>query len=169
MAFEVSTRIATAFLVLSLAASAQRVIEPPALTRAADPESRLLEENDFFRVTKIELEAAQQIDITNRNRDEIVVPVANSIRSMGPEKTSPDLSPGDAEFVERGAHATISKADVSPGEFLVVTLKRHWDTDIRRCTEPKRCTHSIRAGGLAIGQSRSLFGNGLHHRVFSPA
>lgn len=80
---------------------------------------------------------------------------------MGPEKTSPDISPGDAEFVERGAHATISKADVSPGEFLVVTLKRHWDTDIRRCTEPKRCTHSIRAGGLAIGQSRSLFGNGV--------
>lgn len=44
---------------------------------------------------------------------------------------------------------------------IVVELSRHWDAEMRLCTEPKTCAHPIRVGGFEIGQTTSLFSNGF--------
>ncbi len=125
-------------------------------------EGRLLEENEHYRVRSLDLTGDSQFDVPQHSTDIIIVALGDGLSLSSAKGSNPEkLAEGDVRFFQHTVHPTILHSGDSASETIVVELKHHWDSEIRRCTQPQTCTHAIRAGGLEIGQTTSLFTNGF--------
>ncbi len=109
-------------------------------SKAQNSTSQLVMEDAYARVTRY---SADPFDTGTLKFDAIVVPI----------------SAGAISFVKRGDKFVYDGAG-SKG-VLLVELKKHWDAEIRPCSEPSVCVRPIKAGQQVIGETRSIFSNGF--------
>lgn len=136
-------------------------VEDQPASQTASEEYELLEENDFFRISRWEVAAGQTASIVDK-RDFIVIAQSEvEARIKRPGEATVLMSQGGVRFVPRGEQLTIENPDIKPAKVLIAVIKNHWDAGIRECIEPKKCSHPIRTGSLEIGESTLLFTNGF--------
>ena len=151
-------------LILAAIAWAQKnseeAVQPGVTPDRAD--FRLLEDNEHFRVQRIDLVGESKVSVVERGRDLIVVALGDGLSLSFGNRLDPEkLVEGEVRFVNGSLHPTIFHRGDETSLVLVVELSRHWDAEMRLCTEPKTCAHPIRVGGFEIGQTTSLFSNGF--------
>ncbi len=124
--------------------------------------SQLVEENDYYRVFRADLvpDAVSRVD--QHGRDTVVVALGEGLslttrKSINPEK----LKDGEARFLPRESAPQIVNVGNSLPQLLMIELKRHWDAEVRACSEPSTCTRPIRMGEASIGETTSLLSNGF--------
>ncbi|MCU1295955.1 MAG: hypothetical protein JWO91_233 [Acidobacteriaceae bacterium] len=153
-------------LFLSLGAIAQ-TNRQPALTsgeiQSTEVTGQLMEENAYFRVSRVDLAPGNEFKVQQHKRDAVIVVLArdgiliNTQRTGSPEK----LGEGDVRFLRMGTDPTLTNSSDRPARFVVIELKQHSDAEIRSCAEPMKCIRPIRVGGAEIGETTSLFTNGF--------
>jgi len=122
----------------------------------ASPE--LLLENDYVRVFRQTVESGA-VPTYDRSRDSVVVALGGEAKEARAEVT----------FVSRGPKSPMLPA-TAPYTALVIELKQHRGAAARSCDASSVCSRKITAGGVEIGETRFLFGNGFvsayrHHLV----
>lgn len=147
---------------LAISASTQIRCEAQSSLSEARAEFQLVEENESYRVQRVELDRDSEIGLPQDGRDAIVVILGEgvSMSSLGVANAE-RLADGDVRFLERSRHAIFLHSGATVGRVLLIGLKQHWDAEIHPCALPKTCSRPIRAGGREIGQSESLFTNGF--------
>ena len=150
---------------LSLGAMAQAVSPTNGAKTSASvsgPDSQLAEENEYFRVTKVQLPPGTAGEVGHRDRDAVFLTLGKGL-TVSREKTgaSDDLREGEVRFLPRESSLQIANTGTSLTQLLVVELKRHWDGEIRPCSEFSKCTRPIRIRDLTIGETTSVFTNGF--------
>lgn len=120
------------------------VIPIVSFAQTADSASQLLLDNDSVRVVRITLPAQGSFSMNSR-ADTVVV----------------RLQDETATFITRGTPTVRKNAAEHEAVDLVVELKRHWDTAVRPCSEPMKCTRETLMGGEAIAWTTTLFTNGF--------
>lgn len=112
----------------------------------------VLLDNDQVHITRLVLPAKSRVPLDSgadtfavRLGDETVTFVAKGARSVRE-------NPSDSEVVD-----------------LLIRPKRHWDTEVRPCAEPMKCSRETRMGKETIAWTTTLFTNGFltasTHRV----
>lgn len=128
--------------------------------------SQLVDENDYFRVSRIQAPPSSSIALPTRKRDIVLVSLKGDVAIDG---QGAGLDHPTVTFIKSGSDPQVQSSEV-PGELLVVELKQHWDAEVRSCSEPLKCKRPIRMGDAEIGYTASLFSNGFvtayrHHLV----
>lgn len=132
-------------------------------TASGPSKAAALDENDFFRVSRMEIEPGKSATIGDRTRDLIIVPVAGGdLSATGTHSnTTGRLSNDEVRFEGRGTQIVVSNNNQIPARLIIADLQRHFDAEIRPCVEPHKCTHPIQTGPAQIGQSTLLFTSGF--------
>lgn len=127
------------------------------------PAQRVLDENDFFRVIRLQLTAGQATTISGRGQDSIVVALLgkNLVARDVQGNASSQLPQGEVRFVSRGSPIVILNVGEDPAEIVAAFLKHHFDAEVRPCVEPHKCTRPIETGAKQIGESTLLFTSGF--------
>lgn len=125
------------------------------------PKRQLIEENLFFSVFRVRLEANSQTDIQQHGKDVVVVGMTDglAIRNAATHETV-SLNKGDAKFVKRGNDVSVSNTRSTSGTLLFVELKHYWNPEVRVCSAAN-CSRPIKLGDIVIGETSSLFTNGF--------
>jgi len=122
---------------------------------------RVLEDNGSYQVQRLDLSSASHLRLA-QSSDAVIVTLGDGIVLANSKESRVDrLSDGDVRFFNRGTSAELTASSSGSSQILAIELKHHWDQEISLCEEPKACTHTIRAGGMEIGTSTSLFTNGF--------
>jgi len=132
-------------------------------TPAPASTSDLLFENDYFRVLRVPVQAGEVPIQGKQSRDVVIVAV---VRPAVPNASAPEAP---VNFVPKGSPPHLTPSTI-PYDAVVIELKKHWEAEIHPCASPMTCTHKITAGGLEVGETTFLFGNGFvtayrHHLV----
>jgi quercetin dioxygenase-like cupin family protein len=127
-----------------------------------DTESQVVEENQYFRVSRVQLAAGITTRIDQHGRDIVVLALGEGLALLAPKAAeSIILKDGEAQFLSRGIGPRVANSANSTVPLLVVELKQHWDAEVRVCSDSVKCTRSIRMGEFSIGETTSLFTNGF--------
>lgn len=157
----ISVRLAVFCLLSTYCLAQVHVAEDQPASQTASEGHELLEENNFFRISRWEVAAGQTASVVNK-RDLVVVAQSEvEAKIKRPPEATTLMSQGEVRFVPRGEQLTIENPYTESAKILVAVLKNHWDAEIRECTEPKKCSHPIRTGPLEVGESTLLFTNGF--------
>ncbi len=124
--------------------------------------SQLVEENEYYRVSRADLvpDAVSMVD--QHGRDTVIIALGEGLalttrKGLNREK----LKEGEARFLPRESAPQIVNEGKGLPQLLIVELKRHWEVEVRACSEPSTCTRLIKMGDAPIGETTSLFGNGF--------
>lgn len=158
-------RIFIGILLLALGAVAQtnRLPATSGESPATDVTGQLVDENAYFRVSRIELIPGAKVKVQQHKRDAVIVVLAQDgmlINLPGTQKLE-KLSEGDVRFLRLGTDPTVTNSGDKLVRFIIIELKQHSETEIRACAEPMKCTRPIRVGTAEIGETISLFTNGF--------
>ena len=123
------------------------------------PGPELAFDNDYFRVLRVAVPAGEIPIHGEQSRDVVIVPIV-------PPAPGRDIG---VIFVAKGSPPHVTPL-ADPYEALVIEVKKHWEAEVRSCASPMTCTHKITAGGLDVGETTLLFGNGFvtayrHHLI----
>lgn len=122
----------------------------------------LVEENPYFRVFRGELAPGVQNKIDQHGSDLVVLALGSGLGLTARGSAAADsLKDGEPRFVPQQSDPAIINTGNGLPQFLLVELKHHWDTEVRACSEPSKCTRPIRMGDASIGETTSLFTNGF--------
>jgi len=113
----------------------------PGQTPVSPPQ--LVLENDTVRVSKITLPAHGHFTFDEK-ADAVMV----------------RLSDESGQFMAGGHIAVDNSTDLDATDILI-SLKNHWDAEVRPCSFPRECTRETQMGGQAIAQTTTLFTNGF--------
>jgi quercetin dioxygenase-like cupin family protein len=136
--------------------------DKPANKPAREASIQLVEENEYFRVSRADLLPGAVNKVEQHGRDTIILALGEGMTLVTRKSTSPEnLKEGDARFLQQGSVPKIANVGSSLPQLLIVELKRHWDVEVRACSEPSTCTRLIKMGDASIGETTSLFSNGF--------
>lgn len=124
--------------------------------------SQLLEENPHFKVSRVAVASGSSANIDRHGHDGILVSLGIGLsltQGKGPEARN--LKDGEVWFLPLTLPAKVANSADGPTQILVVELKRHWDVEVRTCSEPSKCTRPVMIGEFAIGETTSIFTNGF--------
>jgi hypothetical protein len=123
----------------------------------------VLDENDFFRVTRVVLAAGKATPTLDRSQDLVIISLSGKSLAIeyAERHSSNALAQGEVRFLTRGSGVIISNRGEDPAEFITAALKHHFDAEVRPCAEPRKCSHPIQVGPAQIGESTLLFSNGF--------
>jgi hypothetical protein len=130
----------------------------------------LAAENNYYLANRLAIPAGSVVQVPQHGRDAILIMLGDAMAEfkLEPSDEPQNLGFGEVRFLSRGSHPILTSDNAL--EILVVELKQHWDPEMRLCTEPAKCRHTIRMDSKEIGDSTSLFTNGFitayrHHLV----
>jgi hypothetical protein len=115
-----------------------------AAAQTAGPQTQLVLENEFVRVSRITIPPKGEFKVAESN-DAVVV----------------RLQGESAQFVPKGEPVTETNATDRDEVELLVELKKHWDVEMRPCSFPKTCTRETKMGQEPIAWTTTLFTNGF--------
>jgi hypothetical protein len=148
-------RIAIIYLLLTIALAAQ--------VNSPEPTGELIADDAHYRISRVAIAPGAQSAVKQDGHDVVIVVLPAERLTLASSVDSPleDLSDGQVRFLKMGSKGVMSNPTDKTGQALIVELKQHWDAEVHPCTEPKKCTRSIRAGEQEIGETKQLFGNGF--------
>jgi hypothetical protein len=148
------------FAMLRVPAEAQQTAQP--LKYANAVETRLLDESTIFRAVGIELAPGSKTSHINDGLDQVIITLAgNSSLSDQQDSDSALLSTGEVLFRKKGLDLVIINPSKDVAKTIAIGIKKHWDAEVRTCTEPKQCIHPIQMGTAEIGHTNLLFTSGF--------
>jgi len=152
---------------------AQVGAKPDEASPSSEPlRERMLDENEFFRVSRLDAPIGKVALIGSHKRDLIVIALSEISLSAHSQSVTPvPLPEGAVRFVSGETPSAVSSSSAASAQVVVADLKQHWDAEIRECKEPKKCSHPIVMGPAEIGETTLLFTNGFvmayRHRLQS--
>jgi hypothetical protein len=124
--------------------------------------SQLVEENEYYRVFRADLVPDAMSSVDQHGRDAVIIALGEGLALTTRKASNPEkLKDGEARFLPRESAPQVVNVGDSLPQLLIVELKRHWDAEVRACSEPSTCTRAIRMGEASIGETTSLFSNGF--------
>ena len=125
-------------------------------------EARLIEDSSYFQATRATLPPGATFPIEHKGFDSIVVFLGDGLAlKEGKESPGRPVRADDVRFLPMGSVAIAANSGADPAEIVIINLKRHWDPEVRNCTEPSKCSRPVRVGEAQIGETVSLFTNGF--------
>lgn len=123
---------------------------------------KLLEENKYFKVLRVDLAEGSATTIDHPGRDAVVVSFGEGlILSAGKASEADHLKDGEAQFVPMATSAKVVNSMSTMVQALIVELKQHWENPVQACALPSKCTRPIVIGDFPIGETTTLFTNGF--------
>ncbi len=140
------------------------VQEKPAIVAIDhEPMHRLVLENDYVRVFDVTVPPGQETKYHRHDRDYIFVTLGDTdVEStrIGETPVTLKLKDGEVRFTKGGfAHKARDLAD-TPFHNITIELKKPVLAAMEACAFPKTCDRRITAGGMEVGTTRLLLGNG---------
>ena len=161
-----------AFALIALPASGQTDSKRAIAAEGADESpSHLVDENAYYRVSRLRLAPTSTVRVQQHNHDAVAVVLSGDAVTFEGEEAFPleKLGRSDVRFLRKAIAPVASNASDQPAEALLVELKQHWDAEIHTCAEPMKCKRPIIMGGGEIGETTLLFTNGFvtayRHRI----
>jgi hypothetical protein len=165
-----------ALLPFAVSAAAQVKNQPPIKEEKTVAETKvstqLLDENAYYRVSRLQLAPGSGAQVRQHGRDAVIVVFGEDGLTMTtPKVPKPErLTDNEVRFLARGVDRSIANSSGKASQALLVELKRHWNLEIQPCVEPMKCTRPIQMGESEIGETTSLFTNGFitayrHHLI----
>lgn len=128
-----------------------------AVSQQPEASDRLLLENEFVRLRSLAISPDTRA-LSSTLDSVFVLPNDASVTVAATEDqpTSSEL----LLFVPSGASRTLRAQTPSATAFLI-ELKKHWEAPMKPCSETAMCSRTIRAGGMNVGETRTIFSNGF--------
>src|SRR5215470_5485779 len=125
-------------------------------------ETRILDDSAMFLTTALELAPGARSPLKHDDLDQVIVVVSGQVSIGGRQSSAPAvLSDGEVWFSKKTLDSVISNETEAVAKIVSVGIKKHWDTEVRVCSEPKKCTHPIQIGAGEIGHTTLLFTSGF--------
>jgi quercetin dioxygenase-like cupin family protein len=142
---------------------AQPQIKDDGVSRAEGAvQSHVLEENAFFRAVRLEMPPGTKLAHVNDEFERIIIVLSGETISVTNRASgSTVLTQGNVLYIRKNSLSTLSNSSATNATMIDVGLKQHWDAEVRLCSEPKKCSHTIQAGSSEIGHSTMLFTSGF--------
>jgi acyl-homoserine lactone acylase PvdQ len=133
-----------------------------AATNDLPPSAQLLENNEDFRVQRLDIQETTKVSLPQLSMDTVFVVLGDGLSLSTPTLKEPEqLADGDVRFLAKGKAPSFFHQNHNDSALVVIGIKHHWDAEVTPCQAPKVCTHAIRADRSQIGQSTTLFTNGF--------
>src|SRR5581483_3788607 len=126
------------------------------------PNVQLVEDNSYFRVSRLEFGQGATAAIEQHDHDCVLIALGEGLTLASRKASIPEtLKFGDVRFLPRGAAPEIANARNASSQLILGELKHHWDAEVRTCLDPGNCARPIRMGDAEIGTTTTLFTNGF--------